>query len=95
MRYTRSSTAGKEGQSITLNQYWIPMWTLLLYLVMVAILLTFLVGFRGRSNSIFSLPWTEAAMSKGDATILVCIYAALGWAMSNGFLAHPNSILAS
>jgi hypothetical protein len=75
--------------SCTVYQVFVLMWVLILYLSMVAIVLIFLVGFRGRGNAILGWDKTSSSMHNHTAAMLISMYAALGWTMSNGIVFNP------
>lgn len=79
----------QQQQQVTVVQIFILMWPLICYLGMVSILLVFLLGYRGSGNSILGIASTSSAMHNHTAVMLISMYAALGWVMSNGIVFNP------
>lgn len=100
--YTKEAVEGAISQqqpndpsmiSKTVQQIFILFWPAVLYLALLSIIMSFLLGYRGYNNRAFGLEWTERTMKKEDALILVFFYAAFGWALSNGLVlnSYPAS----
>ena len=79
----------KQNNQATLEQKFVSLWAMLLYLGMIIIVAVFTIGCRGRGNPIGELQWTEGTMSKEQGVVLVCMYAGLGWTLSNRLILNP------
>lgn len=72
--------------ALTVQQIYILFWPVLFYIGMISIVAAFTVACRGRGNSVLGMSWTEQGMSKGQAVVLICMYAGFGWTLSNGLV---------
>jgi hypothetical protein len=79
-------------RTITLHQRYVSMWVLICYLSLVVVVLIFLVGFRGQNNAILGWKQSSSSMHNHTAVMLVAIYSAFGWTMSNGIVFNPTAV---
>lgn len=71
---------------ISIQQIRVLFWPLLLYCGMVVIVLMFLLGYRGSRGRVPGMDWTGSSMDKEQAVLLLSLYAAFGWTLSNGLV---------
>ena len=74
-------------------QIYVSFWPTSCLLGMIAVLLQFLIAYRGIGNGISGMDWTQESMTKHSAMILSCLYSALAWTLSNGLVINPKKNL--
>ena len=76
----------------TVQELYILFWPLLLYMGMLGVVVAFCIVCRGRNNGIGDNKLTESEMTKTQAVVLIFMYAAFGWALSNGLVLNPKIV---
>lgn len=85
--------APADADSVVIPQVYITFWPAVCLLGMVVAIMQFVLVYRGSGNVIAGLSWSETSMTKHSAMLLVCIYSALAWTLSNGLVINPRKCL--